>query len=365
MLFKRHIIITVVIVLILSLIVYFQKRKFSASNIEELQQKTSDISSNNESVEKSSQVRLFLVEKVQFADVIDGLIGTVKGDTVELTFGGQEEKLIVVHAEVGETVEKGKCLFELDHVRPEARKRQAEIALNRVKDLLTAGGATLQDVQEAQATYDIARKDYEETFIHAPKRGSISEINKRVGETVNRNDVIAVLVSAQDRFYVETGVIEGQIDQVQKGQTVEIEMDALGNQKHMGRVLGVSREVTTTGRTGMVHISLPEYIQRRLRPGLSARCKIFVFDYKTIVIPRQAYDDVKRGVYAVSADRKAVFEPVELGHVTRDYYEVVRGIKPGEKIVADLITNPIETETPLTFGEDVMRYEPSAKKETN
>jgi len=68
---------------------------------------------------------------------IDGLIGTVKGDTLELTFGGQqEEKIIAVHADVGQAVQRGKLLFELDHVRSRARMKQAEIAETKSKEVL-------------------------------------------------------------------------------------------------------------------------------------------------------------------------------------------------------------------------------------
>ena len=144
--------------------------------------------------------KFFTVALSPLLDSIDGLIGTVKGDTLSLAFGGQEEKLAAIHVRVGDFVEKGETLFELDHVRSLARLKQAQIALDRSDELMAVGGATLEDVQEAQAQYDIARKDYDESFILAPKRGTISEINKRVRETVSRNEIVAVLVSAQDEF---------------------------------------------------------------------------------------------------------------------------------------------------------------------
>ena len=46
---------------------------------------------------------------------------------------------------------------------------------------------------------------------------------------------------------------------------------ALGSQSIQGHVQGISREVSTTGRTGTIVIALPGSVQHRLRPGLSAR----------------------------------------------------------------------------------------------
>jgi multidrug efflux pump subunit AcrA (membrane-fusion protein) len=303
--------------------------------------------------QENVQAKVFGVEKVRFSDSISGLIGTVKGETIELAFGGVEEKIIAAHVQVGQVVPRGEKLFELDHVRGEAKKNQAEIALERVRQLQAVGGATANDVKEAQSTLDVAKKDYEDTFVFAPKAGYISDIRKRIGETSSRNEAIASLVSTEDRFYIETGVVEGQIDQVQKGQSAIVEIDAYGDHKLHGNVLGVSREVTVTGQTGTVLIGLPDYVQSKVRPGLSARCSITIFDRPTLVIPRQAYEVKKEGVYVVGADKKTVFKPVELGHATRDHLEIKKGLKAGDRILYDLLASPIEEGTSIaSFGED-------------
>jgi len=156
---KRNLILGGGVLLFLLLIfVYFRRQKGSDAYFDKQGTESRESLFGGSS---KSRAKLFLVEKVLFTDAIDGLIGTVKGDTLELTFGGQqEEKMIAVHVDVGQVVKRGKLLFELDHVRSRARKKQAEIALNRMNELLTVGGATLQDVQEAQASYDIAKKDH-------------------------------------------------------------------------------------------------------------------------------------------------------------------------------------------------------------
>ena len=79
--------------------------------------------------EENTQAKVFAVEKVRFSDAIEGLIGTVRGETIELTFGGVEENISAAHVQVGQTVKKGEMLFELDYIRAEARKSQSEIAL--------------------------------------------------------------------------------------------------------------------------------------------------------------------------------------------------------------------------------------------
>jgi RND family efflux transporter MFP subunit len=274
-----------------------------------------------------------------------------------LSFHGIEEILIKVHVKVGQRVKKGDLLFEIDHTRSGARKDQAEVAYERAKQMQKAGAATAMDLKEARSAYDIARRDYEDTFIRAPKDGYVSQIDRKVGEMVGRDisGPIAVLVSSQDKLYLETGVIESQVARVKADQKVEVLIESLGPPALEGRVTGVSREVTTTGRTGTVMVGLPAAVQAKLRPGLSATCRILTFNGQALVIPRQSFDKEKGGVYVI-ADGKAVFRPVTLGYVAPDYYEAAQGLAEGERIVRDLIINPVEDGAAVTVEGEPERY---------
>jgi hypothetical protein len=133
-------------------------------------------------------VKVFAVEKSTFTDAIDGLVGTVKGDTIELSYFGQEEPLTAIHVKVGQRVKKGDLLFELDHLRAESRKEQPKWPTNGRKQMYKAGASTAMDLKETKSAFDIAQRDYEDTFIRAPKDGYVSEIGRQVGETVGRDN---------------------------------------------------------------------------------------------------------------------------------------------------------------------------------
>ena len=285
-----------------------------------------------ENVQESAW-EIFEVVPSNQADMVDGLIGTVKGDSVVLTFGMQEEKITAVHVRVGDAVERGQKLFEQDHTRALARLRQAQIAHDRVSELCAVGGATLQDAEESQALLSIARKDYDDTFICASKRGTISEILKREGETVTRNDAVAVLVSSQDEYYVETGVTESDIDNIRRGQKAKVLIESVSDVWMDARVRGVAKEVSAQGRTGTVHLSLAGAGRVHLRPGLFARCKIITADTPTLTVPRSAYDDEKMGVYVLDESGIPVLRPVVLGRTTWEYCQVLSGLNEGEKIL--------------------------------
>lgn len=311
---------------------------------------------------EAQSVTAFQVERSSFTDALDGLVGTVKGDTIELSYQGPEEPLTAIHVKVGQRVKKGDLLFELDHVRTAARKDQAEVAYERAREMHKAGASTAMDLREAKSAYDIAVRDLQDTYIRAPKDGYVSEISRQVGETLGRDSqgAVGVLVSSQDKLFLETGVIEGQLERVKEGQTVVVDIDALGMIGVRATVAGVSREVTTTGRTGTVIVGLPSQVQAKLRPGLSARCRLLTFDGPALLIPRQAYDAEKGGVFVIQ-DGKATFRRTTLGYVAPDYYEIKEGLAAGDQIVRDLIINPLEDGAAVTVAGDPERYTPPSK----
>jgi len=309
-------------------------------------------------------VELFEVSSVRFTDSLEGLVGTVKGDTIELAFTGSEEPLTAVHVTVGQRVNRGDLLFEMDHDRAKARREQAESALERADALFQAGASTARDRKEAQASFDIARRDYEDTFIRAPKSGDVTQVNKQVGEIIGRGEVLGTLVSNQDKLFVETGVIEGKVDRVRAGQKAKVWLGSGPGDFMEGHVMGVSREVTTTGRTGTVLISLPDNRQKKLRPGLSVRCQILTFDKDTMIIPFKAWNSEKNSVMLRDeASGETRWVPVELGESFADHHEVLSGLKAGDLVVNDLVADPVAEGTVLERSVQPKRFQPVNKDE--
>src|SRR5258708_33337206 len=104
---KRIIIGSVVLTLILG-VCYLNR----ASGTKGLNSRTGGTDAGGNAAGAASvQAVLFEVTKGRLPDAIDGLIGTVKGNTIELSFNGQEERLAAIYAQVGEKVRKGDVLF--------------------------------------------------------------------------------------------------------------------------------------------------------------------------------------------------------------------------------------------------------------
>ena len=136
-------------------------------------------------------------------------------------------------------------------------------------------------------------------------------------------------------------MVEAEIDQVARGQKAMVQVDAISQDWMEGQVMGVSKEVSSTGRTGTVLIKLLRGGDYQLRPGLSARCKIVTFDEESLKIPLNAYDKEEGGVVVVLSDGHPAFRSVTLGRTTREFYQVLNGLESGEKIIKDLLATPV------------------------
>jgi RND family efflux transporter MFP subunit len=286
----------------------------------------------SEKGDSQKYVQIFKIKSVHFQDVLPGLMGTVRGSSLELK-GAQDEKLNQYHFKSGDFVKRGAVIAEQDHTRTHARLVQAQINLKRKQALFDVGGASQVELDEAQEVLNIAQKDYEDTFITAPKDGYLGEVLLQEGELVNRQTPVLYFVSSEDSFIVETSVIERRVREIKVDQKAQVTIDSLPGVVIVGRVMSVSPEVTTTSRMAPVKIELPIKYRYKLRPGLSAVCSIVLYDRQTPVIPKTCLIAEKEKVYVVDEKKQVHARNIRLGYEARDYVEVLQGLNEGEIVV--------------------------------
>jgi len=277
-------------------------------------------------------VQVFRAKRVHFQDALEGLMGTVRGSSLELR-STQEETLVEYHYDPGSYIKKGSVIAEQDHTRVKARMRQEEINMERKKTLYTVGGATKMELEQARESFNIARKDYQDTFIIAPKNGYLGEVLIQEGELVSRQDTIAYFVSAEEPFFIETSVMESKIPVIRKGQKASISIDALPDQEIEGTVLSISPEVTTTSRMIPVRIGLPNHLKEKLKPGLSASSRITIYEDQNLLIPKTSLIRGKERIFIVGQDNQVYAKDLVLGYESRDYVTVKDGLSENEMII--------------------------------
>jgi HlyD family secretion protein len=269
-------------------------------------------------------------------------------------------------------------------------------------------------IRETQAALSGARFDLSKTRIEAPVDGLIVRRNIEQGETVvvgTMNNAGTVLLTVADMSIIEAEVEvdETDIPSVQIGQIAKVRIDALPDRTFTGKVTEVGNspiQTTAAGQTGQTATNFKVTIQLdseipEVRPGFTCSADITTATRgKAVAVPIQAmavreliYDDKgnivrapkqegrKRpsveptasaeelkpgqtrkeveGVFVIR-DNNALFLPVKTGIAGDKFFEVLDGLKEGEKV----ITGPFNSVRDLKDGDLVKQEAAQANRRT-
>jgi HlyD family secretion protein len=237
--------------------------------------------------------------------------------------------------------------------------------------------AAQHQVDQAIAGLRDARRALERTTIVAPMSGKITRLNVEEGETAIQgtlNKDAATLLTISDMSIMETKVKVDETDvaRIALGDSAVVQIDAFPDTTFVGRVTKISNSSVTAaaGGAGQATEQAVDYevtIQlinppQETRPDFSATAKV-VTDTRNRVLSvpiialtvreneaiantdtaptlgsRQPQKQVGKkdveGVFVVGTDNKVTFRPVRVGIAGEKHFEVMGGIKEGEKIVA-------------------------------
>ncbi len=177
--------------------------------------------------------------------------------------------------------------------------------------------SSLEQVDQARATLKEAKDNYSKTTIYAPMTGTISELNKEVGEIALgsqfQEDVIMV-VSNLTGMEALVDVDENDIVSIQLGDSATIEVDALPDFKFKGVVseMANSAKITAEGSAEQktefeVKIAIVDPGEK-LRPGMTASADVVT--------------EVREGAVVVPIQSVAVRTPQQLNSQGAESVEV-------------------------------------------
>jgi HlyD family secretion protein len=249
---------------------------------------------------------------------------------------------------------------------------QLRTAVEVNQALVEASG---HQVEQADAALKDARSALGKTTLYAPMAGRVTRLNVEAGETAimgTLNKDAATLLTISDMSVLETKVRVDETDvaRISIGDSAVVQIDAFPDTTFVGRVSKISNSSVRGVAVAQSADQAVDYevtIQlvnapSETRPDFSATAKV-VTDTRTSVLsipiialtvrenealtsadtavglgrPRPARDVEKKdveGVFVVGADNKVTFRPVKVGIAGERHFEVLNGLKEGERIVA-------------------------------
>ena len=235
------------------------------------------------------------------------------------------------------------------------------------------------DVGQATASLQDAKSQLDKTTVIAPITGQVTRLNVEQGETAimgTLNKDAATLLTISDMSVLETKVKvdETDVSRIKIGDSAVVQLDAFPDTTFGGRVTEISNSSTNKAAlSGGSNDQAVDYevtvqllnVPRNTRPDFSATAKI-VTDTRRHVLtipiialtvrdnalstssgadstaepggntpPTKAVGqkDVE-GVFIVGADSRVTFRPVRVGVASERYFEVLSGLRQGERVVS-------------------------------
>ena len=170
--------------------------------------------------------------------------------------------------------------------------------------------------------------------LRTPSAGLLVELSVRQGMTVTPGMSLA-RINGLAQVWLEAAVPEAQAAAVRVGQTVEARLSAFPGELFRGRVAAVLAQSNLDTRTLRVRIELPNP-QQRLKVGMFAQVSLQGPTLTAVMVPAEAIIRTGTRALAYVVDAPGRFRPVEveIGQEIGDRLVVLRGLEPGQQVVA-------------------------------
>ncbi|MEO1148428.1 MAG: efflux RND transporter periplasmic adaptor subunit [Cyanobacteria bacterium J06638_22] len=217
----------------------------------------------------------------------------------------------------------------------------------------------------AQGSLETIQTQLDETSVLAPFDGVVVNTYADVGSFVspstsgagNDSDLSSsILELASDQLEVVVNIAESQIGQIQLGQTVQIQVDALPGDVFTGVVDQIAPRATVSQNVTSfeVRIAVDSATSDALAIGMNIEADFEVrrLDDALLVpnaaVVRQAEGT---GVYVVGEDGEPVFQSIDTGLTAEGQTEVISGLEEGEQVLVSPPTQPAERSSGFSFPE--------------
>jgi Cu(I)/Ag(I) efflux system membrane fusion protein len=280
-------------------------------------------------------------------------VGTVVHDETKLArvaprFGGWVRSLQVNYT--GQAVKKGDPLFTVYSPELFSAANDYLIALRNL-ETLTNSPATQQD--SARNLLDSAKRRLEllglggEEMERISRSGeAIDELQVRApisGHVVRKNAVEGKSFMAGETLYevadlhelwVRALVFEYEFSKLKVGQKAKVVFPYLENRDFETQVAFINPHIDPQTRRAEVRLNLGN-LEHLLRPDMWANVEIETESGETLAVPASSVIDTGTRFVAFVEGEKDHLEPRELklGIRTDDFYEVLEGLKEGERVV--------------------------------
>lgn len=201
-----------------------------------------------------------------------------------------------------------------------------------------------QQVSQAQQSYkgsqnalDVMRKKVGDLIVRAPVDGQLTSLDAEIGQNKNKGERLGQ-IDITDGYKVRVDVDEHYVSRVFIGLTAEA---TIGSKDYKLKITKVYTQISN-GRF-QVDMLFADSIPQGIRRGQTLQIRLALSDEtQALLLSKGGFFQQTGGnwVYKVSNDGTTAYKvDVQLGRQNPDYYEVLSGLQPGDKVVTSSYEN--------------------------
>ncbi|MBU1563916.1 efflux RND transporter periplasmic adaptor subunit [Patescibacteria group bacterium] len=225
---------------------------------------------------------------------------------------------------------------DLDDSEAALQKAQDELALKKA-------GPRQGDIDLAEATVKQAQADVlqiqekiNKTILRSPVGGTITNIDKEVGEVAEANKVIVSMISTGN-FQIEANISETEIAKINLADQVKMTLDALGpDEEFTGQVIKINPAETVV--SGVIYYkinSIFDLEDERIKSGMTVNLDIETDRQENVLyLPYYAIKEVDSHKYVmVIKDGNLEERTIKTGLEGENMIEIIEGLSEGERVI--------------------------------
>lgn len=203
--------------------------------------------------------------------------------------------------------------------------RQDSLSIKQEQD------QTRKSHERTQNALAVMRRKVDDLIVRAPVDGQLTSLDAEIGQNKNKGERIGQ-VDVLSGYKIRADIDEHYISRVFSGLTGDF---SFNDKTYKLKIKKVFTQVTN-GRF-QVDMEFVGDVPQSVRRGQTLQVRLALGDEtQAILLPRGGFYQQTGGnwIFKVSEDGKTAYKvDVQLGRQNIDYYEVLQGLKPGDKVV--------------------------------
>jgi HlyD family secretion protein len=204
--------------------------------------------------------------------------------------------------------------------------------------------STRQEQEQARQSYDrtqnalqVMRKKVGDLIVRAPVDGQLTSLDAEIGQSKNKGERLGQ-IDVMGGFKVRVDVDEHYISRIFIGLMGEASVAG----KNYKLIIKKVFTQVTNGRF-QVDMEFKDSIPQGIRRGQTLQIRLALSDeMQAIILPKGGFYQQTGGnwIFKVSEDGKTAYRvDIQLGLQSPDYYQVLQGLKPGDKVITSSYEN--------------------------